>query len=52
MDAEHAPVHASPVTPPAPEPPTAGEWTIGIAFVLGALGFVAWVGWAVWTLPH
>ncbi len=38
------------IPPPASEPPTAGEWAIGVLFVLAALGLVAWIGWAIWTL--
>lgn len=40
------PTHTEP--PPAvPLPPTAGEWTIGIVFVLAALALVAWIGWTL-----
>ena len=40
------PVHT--VAPPsAPTPPAAGEWAIGIAFVLAALALVAWIGWTI-----
>ncbi len=42
-------VYAMP--PAAPEPPTAGEWAIGIVFVLAALGVVAMIGWALAGLP-
>ncbi len=40
-------------TPPAAsllEPPTPGQWAIGIGFVLAALALVAWIGWTVATL--
>lgn len=33
--------------PSAPPPPTAGEWAIGIVFVLAALGLVAAIAWAI-----
>lgn len=53
MHAEHEPqeAHLAYALPPAaPEPPTAGEWTIGIAFVLAALALAALIGWSIWTL--
>ncbi len=52
MSDEHAPEPALPAAPLAssPEPPTAGEWAIGILFVLAALGLVAWIGWTIWML--
>lgn len=37
--------------PAAPSPPTAGEWAIGILFVLAALGLVAWIAWTLAGLP-
>ncbi len=39
--------YALPEQPPVPEPPTAGEWAIGIAVVLAALGIVAAIAWAI-----
>ena len=33
--------------PAAPERPTAGEWAIGIVFVLAALAIVAAIAWAI-----
>ncbi len=33
-----------------PEAKSAGEWAIGIAFVLAALALVAWIGWTIWTM--
>ena len=38
--------YALPPTPPT-ERPTAGEWAIGIAFVLAALAIVAGIAWTV-----
>ncbi len=38
---------STPETVPPPEPPTSGEWAIGIVFVLAALGLVAWIGWTI-----
>ena len=38
--------YALPETPP-PERPTAGEWVIGIVFVLAALAIVAGIAWAI-----
>lgn len=51
MHAEPArePAHGE-APPPAPERPTAGEWAIGVAFVLAALALVAWIGWTLWML--
>ncbi len=37
--------------PAAPPPPTPGEWAIGIAFVLAALGLVALIAWTIARLP-
>ena len=45
-DSSPEPTHTD-ALPPTVEPPTAGEWTIGIAFVLAALGVVAWIGWTI-----
>jgi hypothetical protein len=53
MHVEPAPEPAhdeAPPPAPAPVPPTAGEWTIGIVFVLAALALVAWIGWTIATL--
>jgi len=50
MHAEPATGHASPEAPPPVEPPSAGEWAIGIGFVLAALALVAYIGWSLWTL--
>ena len=52
MHAEPVPEPASAVAAPAPAPPapTAGEWTIGIVFVLAALGLVAWIAWTIASL--
>lgn len=47
MHAEPALPHTRPEAPPTPEPPVAGEWAIGIVFVLAALGFVAWIAWTI-----
>jgi len=52
------PMHAEPeeepkalaLPPAAPAPPTAGEWAIGIVFVLAALAVVALIGYTIWTL--
>ncbi len=51
MHAEPAEEHA-PVPPPLtyPEAKGAGEWAIGIAFVLAAIALVAWIGWTIWML--
>ena len=51
MHAEPAPepAHAA-APPPVLEPPTAGEWTIGVVFVLAALALVGWIAWTIWTL--
>ncbi|HYM38968.1 MAG TPA: hypothetical protein VEY12_02335 [Thermoplasmata archaeon] len=47
----HDTAHAEPAhteaPPPAPETPTAGEWTIGVVFVIAALALVAWIGWTI-----
>ncbi len=52
MHAEPEPEHLALALPPsAPEPPTAGEWAIGIVFVLAALGIVAAIAWAIAALP-
>ena len=45
-ETEHL-AYALPEQPPAPEPPTAGEWAIGIVFVLAALAIVAGIAWAI-----
>ena len=37
--------------PPAAEPPTAGEWAIGIAFTLAALVIVVLTALAIARLP-
>ncbi len=37
--------------PAAPPPPSAGEWAIGIVFVLAALGLVALIAWSIARLP-
>ncbi len=37
--------------PAAPPPPTAGEWAIGILFVLAAVGLVALIAWTIAGLP-
>lgn len=42
-------VHAE-SAPPMASRPTAGEWAIGVAFVLGALAFVTWIAWNIATL--
>ncbi len=47
-DQEHM---ALALPPSAPPPPTAGEWAIGIVFVLAALGLVAAIAWAIAALP-
>ncbi len=48
MHAEPEPEHLAYALPPAaPAPPTAGEWAIGIVFVLAALGLVAAIAWAI-----
>ena len=53
-DAPHtgpAPVEPShEEAPPEPEPPTAGEWAIGTAFVLAAIGLVVWIAWRIAAL--
>ncbi len=33
-----------------PEAKSAGEWAIGLVFVLAALALVAYIGWTIWTL--
>jgi hypothetical protein len=51
MHAAPTPEHVAPeAPPPVPEPPTAGEWAIGSAFVLAALLFVAWIAWSIAAL--
>ncbi len=51
MHTEPEPEHQALALPPSgPPPPTAGEWAIGIAFVLGALGLVAWIAWTLASL--
>lgn len=51
MHAEPEPEHQALALPPAaPPPPTAGEWAIGIVFVLAALAVVALIGWTIWML--
>ena len=42
----------TPALPPVtyPEAKGAGEWAIGLVFVLAALALVAWIGWTIWTL--
>jgi len=40
------PAHAE-APPTVATPPTGGEWTIGIVFVLAALALVAWIGWTI-----
>ncbi len=50
MHAEPEPepkAYALPEQPPPPAPPTAGEWAIGIVFVLAALTIVALIGWTI-----
>jgi hypothetical protein len=37
--------------PAAPEPPTPGEWAIGILFVLAAVALVGLIAWAIAGLP-
>ncbi len=34
----------------ASAPPTAGEWTIGIIFILATLALVALIGWSIWMM--
>lgn len=46
---EEPKAYALPPSPPAP--PTSGEWSIGILFVLAALGLVAAIAWAIAGLP-
>lgn len=51
LPGEHL-AYALPQAPPeVPSPPTAGEWTIGIAFVLAALATVVAIAWVLIALP-
>jgi hypothetical protein len=51
MHAGPEPEHKALALPPsAPPAPAAGEWAIGIVFVLAALGLVAWIAWTIASL--
>ncbi len=53
MHVEPEPEHLALALPPASavEPPTGGEWAIGIVFVLAALAVVALIAWSIAGLP-